>query len=215
MRGLHHQRDLLGSTSASQSTVSGDGVSAYYAGSSHTVTVTAKTSSGSNRGTGGDHFYVQVSNECTKTDDFTCTVVSGAYSTLSSTIFGKMTDNGDGTYTYNYQVNNSGKISVSVFLYSRYYYWAYCFDGFNNFVSNLKWNGARSGSINYDWGSGYPFCSGVGADYFSIRFETLLYIPTTGTYTFYLEHDDGANLSIGTVSSSFINIYLDSPTFFV
>ena len=41
-------------------------------------------------------------------------VVAGATNTVSAKIYEKMTDNGDGTYSYNYSVNNNGAITVIV-----------------------------------------------------------------------------------------------------
>ena len=45
-------------------------------------------------------------------------VVSGATNTVSNMIYEKMTDNGDGTYSYNYSVINYGAISVIIKLTS-------------------------------------------------------------------------------------------------
>lgn len=53
-----------------RSTVTGTGVSNFQALGERTVTVTAKDSSGTNIGTGGDLFYVSITNECTKASDF-------------------------------------------------------------------------------------------------------------------------------------------------
>ena len=58
-------RDLQSSTSASRSEVSGAGIVANKALTTRTVTVTAKDSSGNNRGVGGDTFYIRISNACT------------------------------------------------------------------------------------------------------------------------------------------------------
>jgi len=45
--------------------VSGAGIVANKALTTRTVTVTAKDSSGNNRGVGGDTFYIRISNACT------------------------------------------------------------------------------------------------------------------------------------------------------
>ena len=65
-----HLRRNLSSTTAAQSTVSGTGIANHVVLSSKTVTVTAKDASGTNIGTGGDLFYIQITNQCTKTSDF-------------------------------------------------------------------------------------------------------------------------------------------------
>ena len=115
-----HLRRNLSSTTAAQSTVSGTAIANQVVLSSKTVTVTAKDSSGTNIGTGGDLFYIQITNQCTKTSDFAWTIVGGADNTLSSSIFILMTDNYDGTYNYSYTMTNDGVISVSIILFNRF-----------------------------------------------------------------------------------------------
>ena len=49
--------------------------------------------------------------------------------------------------------------------------------------------------INFDWGTGSPDPS-IGADTFSVRWNGLLRVPETGTYTFSTLNSDGARLYI-------------------
>ena len=42
--------------------------------------------------------------------------ISGATSVLSSQIIAKMTDNGDGSYSYSYSIGKLGNITVSIIL---------------------------------------------------------------------------------------------------
>lgn len=50
--------------------MTGTALSAFTALSNVTVTVTAKDSGGTNIGSGGDLFYVQITNRCTKASNF-------------------------------------------------------------------------------------------------------------------------------------------------
>ena len=97
-------------TSASMSTISGNGLQSIAAGTVGTINVTSRDSSGNLIGTGGDLWVVKITNEWTKANDYTCVGVSGAANTLSSPISGTMTDKGDGTYTYSYTISTTGKL---------------------------------------------------------------------------------------------------------
>ena len=77
----------------------------------YTATLTAKDSAGNNVGTGGELVYIFITNECTISGNV-CNIVGGATATLSTPITGDMTDNGDGTYSYSFTLeNNSGKVT--------------------------------------------------------------------------------------------------------
>lgn len=178
------------------STVSGNGVANFVALSEKTVTVQAKTSGGANISTGGDLFYIQISNECTKTTNFKCTVVGGADNTITTPIFTEMTDNNDGTYTYKWTPDNEGKLSIVVVKMNRYlvlgnYYNSQTITG-TAVVTNY------SSHINYNWG-GYDVTPGRG-DYVSSRYDTYLKAPYTGTIRFYLSMDNEAALRVDGVT---------------
>ena len=74
---------------------------------------------GANINTGGEIIYVEITNACTKGFNFACVPDTGAYTVLTSSISAQMTDNSDGTYTYNYQVTRPETITVAVLLYTQ------------------------------------------------------------------------------------------------
>ena len=164
--------------------------------SSKTITVTAKDSSGTNIGTGGDLFYVQITNEWTKTSDFAWTVVTGADNTLSSSIFALMTDNYDGTYTYQYTLTNEGKVSIAVILFNRFKILSEFYNG--NPLSGSVVVTNYSSSLQYNWQSS-DIIPGH-SDYVSAYFQAYIKAPITGSITFTLTWDDGADLSIDGVA---------------
>ena len=98
------------------STVSGTGVINNNALSTQTVTVVAKDSSGNNRNVGGDLFYIRVDNKSTWTSAFSCTLVVGAPTTITTPIFTLMTDQGNGNYVYNYSVNINGYLTGNLLI---------------------------------------------------------------------------------------------------
>ena len=69
--------------------------------------------------------------------------------------------------------------------------------------SNSNLSGApavvnKVSNVNYSWGTGGP--SGVPTDGFSGRWTTLVTVPSTGTYTFYVTSDDGQRLFVDGVT---------------
>jgi autotransporter-associated beta strand protein len=63
--------------------------------------------------------------------------------------------------------------------------------------------------INFDWGTGSPDPS-IGADTFSVRWNGLLRVPETGTYTFSTLNSDGARLYIN--GQMVIDDFVDQTT---
>ena len=51
-------------------------------------------------------------------------------------------------------------------------------------------------NVNFDWGTGAPGIAGIGDNYFAVGFRGMVYIPTTGNWTFYTQSDDGVQLYI-------------------
>ena len=128
-------------------------------------------------------------------DDFECRVNTGAAATLSSPIEALMTDQGNGQYTYSFQVNNDGPISVSVTMLSQ---------GFIKGIFYPSWTFTGTpttiymNQLNHDWGSGNVY--GSRSDEVTATFEAYIKAPYTGTYTLYFDNDDGADLYIDGVS---------------
>jgi hypothetical protein len=186
-------RYLVGATSASQSIITGTGIVSNTAMSTYTVTVIAKDSSGNNRGVGGDPFFIKIDNQCNLDVNFNCNVVGGAEATISSPIFAAMTDHGNGNYSYSYTVNNDGMLTIAVLLMQQNtilveYYPNYSLSGSPTATFIIP-------SINHNWGSGSIF--GLGFDNVSLKFISYFRAPVTGTYTFYLDSDDGSTMNLG------------------
>ena len=173
------------------STVTGAGIVAWEALTTHTVTVTAKDETGVDRGVGGDTFSIQISNQCTNTADFKCDEDAGAEQTIPSQIVTTMTDIGDGTYTYSYQVLNDGVLTVSVILESKETILV-------DYYSNIDFTGTHEqfyeSIIDFDFG--YSAVFGRELDNLSVIFTAYLLPPVTGTYTFVLQSDNGSDLII-------------------
>ncbi|HPU97650.1 MAG TPA: PA14 domain-containing protein, partial [Candidatus Hydrogenedentes bacterium] len=51
-------------------------------------------------------------------------------------------------------------------------------------------------TVNFDWGTGDPAASGIGADSFATVWRGRVYLPSTGNWIFYTQTDDGARLWI-------------------
>ncbi|RYY01659.1 MAG: hypothetical protein EOO53_16840 [Gammaproteobacteria bacterium] len=79
-----------------------------------------------------------------------------------------------------------------------------CTSGFiggitGSYFNNKTLTGTATGtrldtSINFDWGSGAPGVSTVGADNFSVRWSGSIRAPVTGSYIFQTISDDGVRL---------------------
>ena len=201
---------VLTSTSASVSSVTGSGITTIEPYKNYTVTVTAKDSGGVLIGTGGDSFYVRISNECTISSQVDWTVVGGAASTMSSPFEALMTYNGDGTYSYNYTLSVTGKISLWVILRNTGII-------YGSFYTNTGLAGAAAASnisttIDYLYGGGTVV--GGQTDNVSAQFRTYLRPNVTDTYTIYVLMDDGASLYIGGTqyTSSFCTLGASEPS---
>ena len=68
-----------------------------------------------------------------------------------------------------------------------------------HYFDNEAWLGSYSErkdeSINFNWNGGSPK-NGINRDNFSIKWNGFIYAPYTGKYTFALESDDGASLTL-------------------
>lgn len=68
------------------------------------------------------------------------------------------------------------------------------------YLSGKPWYTRIDPMIDFDWGKGTPPIPGYQGDDFSIRWTGCIYIPQTGTYTFYTPKDDGVRLRINDVA---------------
>lgn len=147
-------------------------------GSTYSGTVTAKDSTSANVSAGGDTFVIRIYNECTDDADFGCVENSGAVQVVPSTIFDKMTDNGDGTYAYSFVAAESGSVVIKIMhategIDSKFYD--------NEVFSDPPESHNVTSNIYYDWGAGGP---GSVTDYFSILLD-FYFVPEESTdYTF-------------------------------
>ena len=77
-----------------------------------------------------------------------------------------------------------------------------------------------SSQVSYDWGlqSPLPNDPTFPLDYFSVRWEGHMVVPTTNIYTFSLKVDGGARLSIGSevvIDSIFSgDVYLEKGVYY-
>jgi cysteine-rich repeat protein len=192
---LNHRRRLAGPTSPSLSTISGNGTSgSVTALQSYKVIVTAKDEYGNNQGFGGDNFKIQIRNKWVKTGDFEWNPTTSTKDPLTSPIIATMTDNNDGTYTYDYTIQLDGEVSVLVSLENT--------GVFAEYWDNYAYSGTPdvrnfSNTLNYNWGGGNVTPS--NDDYVTGRFYTKLKAPATATYTIFAFYDDGIILKIDNI----------------
>lgn len=71
-------------------------------------------------------------------------------------------------------------------------------------TSNLDAGGAlpvltRTETVNFDWGAGSPAPGIVNSDYFSVRWVAAQAVPTSGSYSFSTQSDDGVRLWVNGV----------------
>ena len=191
---LRNKRELVGVTDASASVISGTGVaSSINALTTYSVTVTAKDSSGNNIGHGGDIFLIQITNHCTLSGEFTWNVVSGARSTISSQIYEKMTDNGDGTYSYSYSLTNDGAITIIVKLSTGNGVYSEWYPNTSYSSPTQKVNISSILYMNAPGGSNWVDLPTSGYNYFTSYMYSTIFPPTTEVYTLTLWVDDGGS----------------------
>ena len=113
-------------------------------------------------------------------------------STLISTNNQTFTDNNDGTYTAAFTTTQEGSIQYNIYVNSSCtacsYYW-----------TNIALSGDYSYFCNFD-DLNRTIGNGVVVDTYSdsvsLRVESRVIAPETGTYTFTCEHDDGCRIYV-------------------
>ena len=106
-----------------------------------------------------------------------------------------MTDNSNGTYSYNFTITNSGKITILVYLeppHPVYFkiWW------------NLNLYGTECDSYYYSDINNYWASGNIASNHtvqISAKYTTYLIPPINDTYTIYFEHDDGGRVYINGV----------------
>ena len=146
--------------------------------------MTAKDSTSTNVGVGNEVVFVEITNACTKGNNYEWVANSGRQTVLTSDIVAQMTDNQDGTYTYNYSVPRPGQITVSVLHYTNGGVYAEYFPNQSE-SGNNQYNSTNPQQIDYTSSSNdvYPGVESTVSANFYFRFKA----PTTGTITFSIQ----------------------------
>ena len=157
--------------------------------------MTAKDLSGNDIKTGGNILFVNIWNTWTKKINFACIPDSGATKVLGNNISAQMIDNSDGTYTYKYQVLNSGTITIAILLYTQ--------NGvYNEFFHNIVFDGNKE--YNGTW-QNINMTRAVQNIYLNVQntlsanFYFRFKSPTTGTLTFSITVDNTVYMYIGNI----------------
>ena len=177
--------------------MTGTGVSSSLsAPKSYEITVTAKDASGNNIGHGGDIFFIEITNKWILDIGNNWVSTTGTKQVLSSPIYDKFSDNGDGTYSYTYTVSLDGAITIVIKLATA--------NGLNwVWLNNNSWSGSPyltntlSNLEFYNYAS-TGFISGINESFTGIL-TSLLLSPKSETFTFYVTHDDGVKILLNSV----------------
>ena len=196
----NNKRNLAGVTAAAQSTITGTGrINFYYLGvssfninTSTTISVTAKDSSSTNVGYGNDIFYVEITNACTKGNNYEWVANSGRDTVLTSDITKQLYDNLDGTYYYTYSVSRPGAITISVILYTLGGVYSEYYTNPSS-TGNNAYNTTTETQINFSWAGNVflTYSTNLSAKYY-FRFMS----PVTDTVTFTLQSDDNSTFTL-------------------
>ena len=112
---------------------------------------------------------------------------------ISDPIVTVMVDNGDGTYHYDFTLNQVGKVTIQVILTTSGLAWDY--------YTDMNWSSTATSStvsdINVDWGLFGPYSE---VDTFSNTYTGYFKASSTEGYVFDFENDDGTGFIINFVT---------------
>lgn len=129
-----------------------------------------------------------------QSSNFACNEVSGTRQVLTAPIYGTMTDNSDGTYSYDFSIPLDGPVTVLVSLMNG--------GGvYSEWFANSSWSGTPvkknvTSNIEFQWSSSDDLIPGRD-NHVSAKFYAKIKPPFTETYTFNMIHDDGSKLVLG------------------
>jgi len=134
---------------------------------------------------------------------------SGAISLNSTTVYGNLTAPGYSTVNVASGSQVTGNCSPNSTPANACNSAPVCTTGLvgglvGNYFNNMTLSGSPAGtrvdtSVNFDWGTGTTGVAGVGADNFSVRWTGSLRAPSTGSYQFQTQSDDGVRLWVNNV----------------
>jgi cysteine-rich repeat protein len=206
-----NQKRSLVSVDPTQCVVSGDGLGpSIEALKTYTINLVAKDSSGNNIGVGGESFKIEITNKWTISGVLSWEVDASAKKPLSAPISGTMTDNGDGTYTFNYMVNQSGEITVFIVLQTS--------GAYGEFRPTFEITGSvvSSNMSSRLYFEAYELSINGQTEYISSVFTTSLLAPATGNYYFQFDHDDGLKIQFeGDIKYDTLGVIAAASTNFV
>ncbi len=195
-----------GAKAQSGMTISGGTLAGAFTMTSNNSATFSNVNMSSGSITGASTVSISGSTLGSSSSSITITSTSGAISLSSSTVFGSLTapsystvnvpsgSNVYGTCSPGSTPANACNASPPTT----------CTSGFvggitGSYFNNKTLTGSATGtrvdnSINFDWGTGAPGVTGVGADNFSVRWSGSVRAPVTGSYIFQTISDDGVRL---------------------
>ena len=120
---------------------------------------------------------------------------------ISDPIVSVMVDNRDGTYHYDFTLNQIGKVTIQVILVTDGIAWDFYTGSYFNTLSRSS----TTPNINFGWGNSGPYGR---IDYFSNIFTAYFVPSTTENYMFSFLKDDSVHLLL----NNQIILSLNTPT---
>lgn len=78
----------------------------------------------------------------------------------------------------------------------------------NSILSGSPTNSRLDSTLDFSWGLGAPGVTGIGADYFSVRWDGSFRPSATGNYYFQTTVDDGVRLYVNNLAATVINSWV-------